>query len=97
MKGVTLADVFRVYIKPSLDGRIVFRKKTSKQTSARLLERKMKVAKAKPAQEAYENCKRNGDTVMKRVYIPGKGYETKEVCPIDKFRTYLRQAMSEVK
>lgn len=90
---ITLGDVFRPYVKPSLQGRLVLRKRNSNQTSARLAERKMKVAEAKPAVAAHQRCVQEGHAVPKRVYIPGKGYEEKPVCPINIMRRYLREAM----
>ncbi len=90
---VTLADVFRAYVKPSLKGRLILRKRTSNQTSARLQARKMKVADAKPATTAHERCVAEGKAVPKRVYVAGQGYQEKPVCPIDVMRRYLREAM----
>jgi len=90
---VTLADVFRAYVKPSLKGRLILRKRTSNQTSARLEARKMKVAEAKPAVAAHERCVAEGKAVPKRVYVAGQGYKEKPVCPIDVMRRYLREAM----
>jgi len=93
MPGVTLADIYTVYAKPSLDGRLVIRKKTARQVSARLKARKEEVAEAKPAVDAHEACVKAKKAVTKRVYIPGKGYEEKLVCPIQEFRKFLREAM----
>ncbi len=93
MATVTFADVFKAYVKPSLKGRLVLRKRTSNQTSSRLQARKMKVAEAKPAEEAHRRCIADGKAVPKRVYVPGKGYEEREVCPIEVFKSYLREAM----
>jgi len=90
---VTLADIYKPYVKPSLQGRLVLRKRTSNQTSARLQERKMKVAQAKPATKAHERCVAEGYAVPKRVYVPGRGYEEKQVCPIQIMKRYLREAM----
>lgn len=39
MPGVSAGDVWRLYVKPSLDGRLVIRKKTVMRRSARVLER----------------------------------------------------------
>ncbi len=93
---VSLGDVFRVYVKPSLKGRLIFRKRTSRQKSARLEMRKDAVAKQKPAKKAWEACKRAGETEERIVYKKNKGYVRKEVCPMDKFEKYLRAAMKKV-
>jgi hypothetical protein len=93
MPGVTLADIYTVYSKPSLDGRLVIRKKTARQVSARLKARKDEVAKTKPAVGAHKACSGAGKTIKKRVYVPGKGYEVKDVCPIKEFKKFLSEAM----
>lgn len=95
---VTLADIFRPYVKPSLDGRLVLRKRTSRQVSERLKswQRELIKVEKKPAERAHEKCVQEGKAIPKRVYIPRKGYETKAVCPIQEFRKYLREAMIDI-
>jgi len=89
----TFGDVYRPYVKPSLDGKLVLRKRTSNQTSARLKDRKEKIPDTEPARLAYRACVDDGKAVEKRVYVPGKGYEIKKVCPIKEFKKYLKDAM----
>jgi hypothetical protein len=91
----TLGDIIRPYVKPSLGGRIVLRKRTTNQQSARVAISKQRVAEKKPAQRAKELCINEGKTVKKVVYVPGKGKQEVEVCPIDEFRKYLKIAMEE--
>jgi hypothetical protein len=50
----TLGDTFRVYIKPSLDGQLVIRKKTSNQTSARLKARQAQFASVAPSKPCHD-------------------------------------------
>ena len=94
----TLGDTFRVYIKPSLDGELVIRKRTTEQTSARLEARKDKLRAKKgtadvPAKRAHDACVAAGLAVKKRVYVPGKGYEERDVCPIKEMKGFLRKEM----
>ena len=95
MAGVTLADVYSAYVKPSLDGRLVIRKRTSRQTSARLEKAKERVKKAKPSEKAHARLVREGKCPTKRVYEAGKGYVEKPVCPIDQMRSALREEMEK--
>jgi hypothetical protein len=96
----TLGDIIRAYVKPSLGGRIVLRKRTTNQQSARVAESKQRVALARPALEAHRRCIEEGKAVKKMKYVFDKdrgGYVKKEVevCPIDEFRKYLKIAMEE--
>jgi len=93
MATITPGDIFRMYVKPSLGGRIVFRKKNTIQTSARLEARKSEVAQLKPGEKAYERCRSEGKTIKKLVYVPGQGQQEKDVCPIQHFRKYLSEVM----
>ena len=88
--------MWRPYVKPSLGGLLVIRKRNTIQTSARVAASKARVAEGKPAKIAYERCKAEGKTVRKRIYVPGQGYVDKEVCPINVFRKYLREAMKQI-
>jgi len=45
----TMADVWRVYVKPSMDGRLVIRKKGVIRRSERVIERNRRFAQAKIA------------------------------------------------
>lgn len=99
--SATLGDTLRAYIKPSLNGEIVLRKRTSNQTSGRLKARQNKVAATKnsasaPARVAHDACKAAGKTRNVRVYEPGKGYTEKPVCPIKEMKSQLRDAMKKV-
>jgi len=49
MAGVTAADVWRIYVKPSLNGLLVFRKKTVIRRSSRVIERNRRFASIKPS------------------------------------------------
>lgn len=89
----TLGDVFRAYIKPSLDGAIILRKKTSDQTSDRVKKSKERVRTAKPSVAAHEACVAAGKARSVRVYEPGVGYKEEKVCPIQVMKTYLRDSM----
>lgn len=97
----TAADVYRVYIKPSLNGEMIFRKRTSTQTSQRLKAVKLKVEATKgqpsaPAKVAHNACEAINKTVTKRVYVPGTGYQEKKVCPIKEMRSQLKKSMKAV-
>jgi len=48
MAGVTAADVWRIYVKPSMDGRLIPRKKTVLRRSAKVLERNKIFAQKAP-------------------------------------------------
>ena len=97
----TLGDVFSVYVKPSLEGRLVVRKRTSNQGSARLKARQQKLAALRgtervPAKVAHNKCVQEGKAVMQRVYEPGVGYKEQNVCPIKYMRGYLKSAMGNL-
>jgi len=98
----TLGDVFKVYIKPSLDGLMVIRKRNTVQESAAVFASKDAVANAPayigkyPAQLAHEELVKEGKCREKIVYRPGKGYEVKPVCPIKEMKKYLRKYMIEL-
>ena len=96
--GATVGDVWRPYSKPSLDGLMVIRKRNTRQTSARLEERKEDLRALKgrpdaPATAAHRKCVEDGKAVKKKVYVPGVGYQEKDVCPIKEFKSYLREYM----
>ncbi|HDJ51103.1 MAG TPA: hypothetical protein ENF25_02760 [Thermoprotei archaeon] len=80
MVKVTLGDAFRVYIKPSLDGRLVIRKKNTIRYSEKVKAINEKVATAKPAIRAKERCLRDHPEFGNR-------------CPIKYFIKYLREEM----
>jgi hypothetical protein len=101
MPGPTLGDTFRIYVKPSLDGLLVARKKTTRQTSSRVEASKERLRKLKntanvPSKLAHEELVKLGKCPIKRVYKPGKGYEEKPVCPIKEMRSALRVQMKKV-
>ena len=90
-QNITAGDIWRVYVKPSLDGKIIFRKRNTVQTSARVKASKERIAAAKPGHAAKEACEKAKRTVTKRVYVPGKGYQEVAVCPISEFRKFLKE------
>jgi hypothetical protein len=97
----TLGDTFRVYVKPSLEGELVIRKKTSNQSSGRVKARQDKVHKTKntenaPAKVAHKQCESDKKTRTVKVYVPGEGYKEKAVCPIKEMKSYLKTAMEKV-
>jgi len=101
MPGPTLGDTFRIYVKPSLDGLLVVRKKTTRHTSSRVEASKERLRKLKdtgnvPSKVAHEELARQGKCPTKKVYVPGKGYEEKPVCPIKEMRSALRVQMKKV-
>lgn len=95
----TAADVWSLYIKPSLDGELVIRKKTSTQTSARLAARKSKLEALKgtgrtPAEVCHTELVAKNVCPTKRVYVAGKGYEERPVCPIKEMKSCLKGKMA---
>jgi hypothetical protein len=95
----TAGDVWRVYIKPSLDGELVIRKKTTDQTSARLAARKSKLEALRgtgrsPAEVCHTELVSRNVCPTKRVYVAGKGYEERPVCPIKAMKSCLREKMA---
>ena len=101
MPGATLGDTFRIYVKPSLGGRLVPRKKTTLHTSARVKASKDRLSALKgtpnvPSKVAHDALVSAGKCIPKRVYVAGKGYEERPVCPIKYMRSELRAAMKRV-
>jgi hypothetical protein len=100
MAEATLGDITKAYVKPSLGGKIVLRKPTSRQTSARLARRKEAVAEAGRkgllAKAAHEELVAAGKCPVKKVYVAGKGYEERPVCPVNLMRAALREKMKAV-
>jgi len=98
----TLGDVFRVYVKPSLDGLMVVRKRNTIQTSAAVEASKERVANAPriigdyPARLAHAELEREGKCRPKLVYKAGQGYIEKPVCPAKLMKAKLRKYMSEL-
>lgn len=82
MAGVTLADVYRVYVKPSMKGRLVIRKKTVIRRSERVKEVNKAFAQAKIAARAHEMCAAKYPQYAKR-------------CPWPLFVRFLREAARE--
>lgn len=89
----TLADTFTAYIKPSLDGLLVIRKRNTNQTSSRVAASKKRVEDAKPSVTAHNACVAAGESRKVRMYKPGTGYVDADVCPIKTMKRYLRTAM----
>lgn len=97
--SISAADVWKIYVKPSLDGRIVFRKRTARHKSARLRAAKDRVAEyskaGSPSKRCHDELVSAGKCPVKRVYVPGKGYRNKRVCPIKLMIPCLRRKMKE--
>jgi hypothetical protein len=95
----TAGDVWRVYIKPSLDGELVIRKKTTNQTSARLAARKSKLEALKgtgrtPAEVCHKELDAKKLCPTQKVYVTGVGYKELPVCPIKEMKSCLRKKMT---
>jgi len=99
---VKFGDVYRAYIKPSLDGELIIRKKTSEQTSARLEERKNAVKewtrknKQSPSQYCHDKLVSEGKCPEQWVYVAGKGWVKRPVCPIEEMKACLREVMESI-
>ena len=92
---LSAGDVWRPYVKKG--GILVFRKRTSIQTSPYVDASKQRIANKKPAQMAYERCIRDGKGIDKVVWNKDEHkYEIKKVCPLEVFRVYLREVMEEI-
>lgn len=89
----TLGDTFRAYIKPSLGGILVLRKRNSIQTSGRVKKSQERVGARKPSKAAHDACVSANKARNVRVYVPGKGYEEQKVCPIQVMKGFLRKEM----
>lgn len=96
----TAGDIWKVYVKPSLDGEMVIRKRTSNQTSARLKARQDKLAAlpdgSYPSQVAHKALVAAGKCRTKRVYKPGVGYENKDVCNAKDMAREMKKAMANI-
>jgi hypothetical protein len=89
----TIGDSYRIYIKSSLDGLMVIRKKNTIQTSARVAASKDRVRRSPPAKPAHDALVAAGKCPTKRVYRPGLGPEERPVCPIKLMKVELRARM----
>ena len=87
----TFGDVFRAYVKPSLGGELVIRKRNTIRRSENVRKVNENFATAKLASQANGKCKQDNKTVKQIRYVGGKRVEA-DVCPIQYFRSYLRQA-----
>lgn len=100
MAKVTAADIFSVYVKPSLDGELVFRKKTTSQSSPFVEARKealrSSTGDASPARRCHERLVSENKCPAKMVYVEGSGYQLKNVCPIKAMKGCLSQEMTEL-
>ena len=97
----TLGDIITVYTKPSLGGRVVIRKKTSNQTSSRLEARKERLRALRgtgnaPSQRCHDQLTAAGQCPTQKVYETGVGYVEKPVCPIEKMRSCMSDAMKSI-
>jgi len=93
----TLGDVFRVYVKPTLNGLMVIRKRNVNRQSPNVMAI-MEQLKAKkgapdhPAKKAHERC---GEYHEVLTYIPGEGYKIVKRCKAKAFYSALSEAMFE--
>lgn len=82
---VTVDDIYTRYRKPSLDGKVIFRKKGSHQTSERLKERQGAIANLESINVeeklAYDMLIKEGKCEEKVIYTPGIGYVKGYACP----------------
>lgn len=89
----TLGDVFRAYIKPSLGGALILRKKNTIQTSARVAASKERVRRNPPARGAHDALVARNVCPVKRAYAAGRGYEERPICPMKLMIPELRAGM----
>jgi hypothetical protein len=97
----TLGDTFRVYIKPSLDGQLVIRKKTTNQTSAAVKARQAKLASLPkselPSVACHNELVAAGKCPTKRVYSQELGrMAERAVCPIKLMKVCMRKRMKRL-
>ena len=85
----TFGDVFRAYVKPTLGGELVIRKRNVIRRSARVKAVNEKFGNAKIAQQAKQACLNAGKGVEVVRYKNGQRV-TEKACPIQEFRKYLR-------
>jgi len=98
-KTVTVGDVYTAYVKPSLRGLLVIRKRNTRQTSAAVFASQQRLIDyskgGSPSQRAHKELVAARKCPKKLVYKPGKGYELKPVCSIKKMIPLLRKFMEE--
>ena len=100
----TAADLYRIYFKPKLKGRVVARKRTVNRKSENVLKINAQLVdlagKADhPVKKAREECIREGRYVEKIVYRGGKKFKDKVVdwdCFVSKLRKYMKETIKEV-
>ena len=97
--SVKLGDVWRIYFKPSLDGRIVARKKTTHHKSEFVKKSKERVANTKidcpPAKLARTLCAKAGHAAIATTYVAGsKKWIIR--CDVKKMKSYLATVMKTV-
>lgn len=97
-KGSLLQALFLniVYIKPSLNGLMVIRKRNTMQTSARVKASQDRVRRSPPARGAHDALAAAGKCPTKRVYKTGVGYGEQPVCKISDMKSELRTRMKAV-
>jgi hypothetical protein len=98
---VSLGDVYRIYVKPSLGGLLVTRKKRTRQTSPAVEASKKRLRDFKgkveaPSKKAHKKCIDAGAGTKKLVYVKDIGYVEKPVCPMKDMIGFLRTQMEEV-
>jgi len=101
MSKATLADTFSVHVKPSLDGKMVIRKKTASQTSSKLKARQNAFGDAaragKLSKAVHDKLVSEGKCPTKKVYSVKDGkYEDKSVCPIKLMASGLKEAAKSI-
>lgn len=89
---VTAADIWRLYVKPSLGGQIIFRNKATHHSSARIAAVNKRVADNPPAARASQACIAAGrsKTVVK---YKGGTRVVEQAADIACFRSQLRKEM----
>ena len=92
----SLADVWRLYVKPSMKGAVIIRKKTVIRRSAKVLERNRDFATKKIASEAKSKCIEDAKNPDKNLsYCIYIGKDKKEHCRWECFIRYLREVARE--
>lgn len=94
MGKITIADIWSVYVKPSLNGRTIFRKKGVNRRSERVKERNREFAKLRASKVAKYHCLKEGgpDCIrVKNTYVGGERIKIK-ICKWGCFEPKLRQA-----
>jgi hypothetical protein len=92
---ISAGDVWRLYVKPSLDGELVFRKKTTMRRSARVVAINQKVAANPPAKAASQACINAGKSKTVVKYVGGTR-QLAQAADIKCFKSQLRSQMRTI-